>query len=308
MSTCVCGGRLGATGIGSCVIQFYTTHNYILMPTYNETGAKNYIDISSPSTLGATIKTLSGSTTDPDKRLYPLPYAENITREKTERMTETPPSGNIYIVQDGLRKNSMDFYGKNAAFSFARELAKFGCTDMSYFAVDINGTIEGYLDDSDPTKFYPFPMMQNSFDQMYRYATDTTVQALNLVFNLQRGFDETKIYYITSNDLGYPATDLRGLIPAVAVASSPSTTGVTVTVTESTNNAIGQKFIEGLLSGAFIVYNVTGAVAVPVTSVTEASPGVYTLAYTAVTGVNAFRLTLTVPGYEIPSSEYQDPA
>jgi hypothetical protein len=162
MSTiCVCGGRLGATGQGNCVIQFYTTHNFILMPTYKEDGTKNFIDISNPATVGATILTLTSATTPMLERLYPLPFAENITREKTERVTETPPSGNVYNVQDGLRQNVMEFFGQNASFSFARELNEFGCTKMSYFTVDINGTLEGYVDENDPTKFYPMPKSYN---------------------------------------------------------------------------------------------------------------------------------------------------
>jgi hypothetical protein len=309
MSTiCVCGGRLGATGQGNCVIQFYTTHNFILMPTYKEDGTKNFIDISNPATVGATILTLTSATTPMLERLYPLPFAENITREKTERVTETPPSGNVYNVQDGLRQNVMEFFGQNASFSFARELNEFGCTKMSYFTVDINGTLEGYVDENDPTKFYPMPMMQNTFYQMYMYATDTTIQKLQLSFNLQRNFDETQIYYITANDLGYPATDLVGLIPASIAVSDITSTGATYTVTENGNNALSQKPIEGLLLADFDLLNVTDGTTVTITALTEGVPGVYAVTYSAVTGANTFEASATAPGYDVAPKQYQDPA
>lgn len=309
MSTiCVCGGRLGATGQGNCVIQFYTTHNYILMPTYKADGTKNFIDISTPATVGATILTLTSASTPMLERLYPLPFAEEIERPKAETTFETPASGNMYRAQEGLRQNIMKFFAQNASFSFARELKEFGCTQMSYFAVDINGTMEGYVDDADPTKFYPMPMMKGSFDQMYIYATDTTVQKLNLQFNLQRNFDETQIYYITANDLGYSATELVGLIPASIAVSNITSTGATFTVTENGMNALSQKPIEGLLNADFDVINQTDNSTVILTGLTEGDPGVYAATYAAIVGTHTFSATANAPGYDGATTTYTDPA
>ncbi len=307
---CQCGGRLGATGSSDCIIKFFTTSNFILMPTYKADGTKNFIDLSDtdPATLGATIQTLTQVATSQDERLYPLPFAENITREKTDRLTETAASGNIYNVQDGLRQNHMEFFGDNAAFSFARELQKFNCTKLSYFSVDVNGTLEGYLDESDPTKFYPFPIMDNTFYQMYMYATDTTIQKLALDFNLKRNFDETKTYYLTADDLGYPATDLVGLKPANVVVSNITTTGCTAKVTESTNSALGGDPIEGLLLAGFTLNNITAGGTVTITGVTEGAAGVYAITYAAVAGANTFELVVSATGYDVAPAEYQDPA
>ena len=305
---CVCGGRLGATGIGNCVIQFYTTHNYILMPLYNGAGEKNFIDISDPLTLGTTLQTLTSITTPMLERLYPLPFAEEINREKTETTFETPASGNMYKAQEGLRQNTMTFFAQNASFAFSRELSEFGCTKMGYFSVDVNGTLEGYVDDNDPTKFYPLPMMQGSFDQMYMYATDTTVQKLQLKFNLQRSFNENNIYYVTANDIGYPATDLVGLVPASISVSAITSTGATFTVTENGNNAINQKPIEGLVLADFDLINETDGSTVALTAITEGAPGVYAGTYTAIVGAHTFEVTATAPGYDVAPEEYADPA
>lgn len=305
---CVCGGRLGATGIGNCVIQFFTTHNYMLMPTYKEDGTKNYIDISDPTTLGDDIIALTQASTPMLERLFPLPFAESIDRTKTDTTFETPPSGNMYRVQDGLRQNTMEFMAENASFAFARELSEFGCTKMSYFANDTSGTIEGYVDPAFPTRFYPLPMMKGSFDEMYMYATDTTVQKLKLKFNLQRNFNEDNIYYITANDLGYSATELVGLIPASIAASSITTTGATFTVTENGNNALSQKPIEGLLIGAFDLVNKDDGSTVTLTGITEGVPGVYAGTYVAISGAHTFEITATAPGYDVAPKEYADPA
>ncbi len=305
---CVCGGRLGATGIGNCVIRFFTTHNYILMPLYKGDGTKNFIDISDPTTVGADMLALTTAATPMLERLYPLPFAESITREKTDTTFETPPSGNMYRVQDGLRQNVMEFMDENATFAFARELNEFGCTKMGYFPVDVNGTIEGHVDENAPTKFYPLPMMKGSFDQMVMYATDTTVQKLKLQFNLQRSFDETRNYYITANDLGYPATELVGLIPASIAVSGITTTGATFYVTENGNNALSKKPIGGLLIGAFSLINTDDGSTVTITGITEGAPGVYAATYTAVTGANVFEVTATAPGYDVAPETYNDPS
>ena len=304
---CTCGGRLGATGIDNCVIQFLTTSNFILMPLTKADGTKNFIDLSS-ATLGADILALTSVATAQDERIYPLPYSENVTREKAERLTESAPSGNIYNIQDGLRSNHMEFWGKNASFRFLSELEKFGCTDLGFFSVDINGTLEGFVDDNEPTKFYPIPVMPNSYYAMYQYATDTTIQKLMLDFNVQRNFDESQIYYLTAADLGYPATYLKGLIPASIAVSNITTTGVTATVSKNGMSALTKKPLTGLILADFTLFDNTGAAAVTITGVTEGADGVYAITYAAVTGANEFTLSASATGYDIADVDYSDPA
>ncbi len=310
MAGCTCGGRLGNTGIDNCVIEFFTTNNFILMPTYKADGTKNYIDISDPSTVGAAVLAATQVTTTALERLYPLPFAENVTREKSDRTTETPASGNIYNVQDGLRQNHMEFFGQNAHFRFLGELNRFGCTQLSYYAVDVNGTLEGYVDEDEPTKFYPIPMMKNSFYAMYQYATDTTIQKLMLDFNQKRNFDESQIYYLTSSDLGYPATDLVGLIPCVITVDNTSitTTGVTVAVNRPTQSAVTNKPLVGLVAGDFTITDQTNVANVPVLSCTETSDGVYDLTYAAVSGAATFEVAAVKAGFDILSDTYADPS
>lgn len=310
MANCTCGGRLGNTGIDNCVIEFFTTNNFLLMPTYKADSTKNYIDLTDPSLVGANILAATQATTTSLERIYPLPFAENITREKTDRTTETPASGNIYNVQDGLRQNHQEFFGQNAHFRFLSELSRFGCTQLSYFACDVNGTLEGYVDEDEPTKFYPIPMMKNSFYAMYQYATDTTIQKLTLDFNMKRNFDESQIYYLTSSDLGYPATDLVGLIPCTLVVDDLliTTTGVTVEVLRPSQSAVSTKPLVGLVAGDFTVTNETDSTNVPVLTATETSDGVYALTYAAVAGAKDFSVTAEKAGFAIDTDTYADPS
>lgn len=308
MENCTCGGRLGNTGIDNCVIEFRATNNYIIVPTYNQNGSKNFIDISDPSTLGASVLARTQASTHALARFYPLPNVDEVNREKSERVTQTPASGNIYKVKDGIRVNEMEFFGQNASFSFMKQLSYFGCTQLSYFAVDIAGTIEGYVSDAEPTKFYPFPMMKNSFDTMYKYATFTTIQSLMLYFNLAQNFDETQIYYLTEADLGYPAYELTGLIPITLTVSDITTTGATFTLLRPSQSAVATKPFIGLVAADFVVTDVTNSANVTVTGSTEVAPGVYELTWAAVSGANDFTGTATKTGFAIDTTEFSDPS
>ena len=304
---CSCGGRLGNTGIDNCVIEFKTTNNFILVSTYKADSTKNFINLTTPATVGAAVLALTQASTDSLERLYPLPFAEGITREKSDRTTDTAPSGNIYNVQDGLRQNHMEFYGQNASFSFMRELDKFGCTQLSYYAVDVAGTLEGYVDEDEPTKFYPVPMMNNSFYAMYAYATDTTIQKLMLDFNMKRNFDESQMYYLTAADLGYPATDLVGLIPVTMTASDITTTGVTLTVLRPSQSAVATRPLTGLLPADFTVVQSDGTPVAVLTS-PEISSGVYALTYADVVGTDTYTASASKVGFAIADVDYIDPA
>ena len=189
-----------------------------------------------------------------------------------------------------------------------RELDKFGCTQLSYYAVDVAGTLEGYVDEDEPTKFYPVPMMNNSFYAMYAYATDTTIQKLMLDFNMKRNFDESQMYYLTAADLGYPATDLVGLIPVTVTVSNIVATGITATVLRPSQSAVATRPLTGLLAADFAVYDVTGSAVVTVISATEGAPGVYAITYADTAGTNDFTVTATKAGFAIEVAEYEDPA
>lgn len=305
---CTCGGRLGNTGIDNCVIEFRATNNYIIVPTYNEDGVKNFIDISDPSTLGAMVLAKTQATTNVLSRLYPLPNVDEVNREKSERVTQTPASGNIYKVKDGIRVNEMEFFGQNASFNFMKELSYFGCTTLSYYAVDIAGTMEGYLSDDEPTKFYPLPMMKNSFDTMYKYATFTTIQSLMLYFNLSQNFDETQIYYLTEADLGYPAYELAGLIPITFAVSDITATGATFTLRRPTQSAVAVKPFIGLVAADFTVTDTTNDADVPVLTAPEIAPGVYAATWADVAGANDFEATAEKAGFAIDTTEFSDPS
>ena len=306
---CTCAGTsYGNTGVDGCATIGKTPYNIIVMPKYAVDGSENVIDLTSV-TLGQDIKDLWNAVTVPQSRLYPLPFAENFQITKSETIYETGPSGNKYKIKDGIRSYAFELVDKNASVRLLENLTKFGCSDMVYFVVDIEGKIEGWKSSGTSTDLHGFPMSNSTWNAILTYATDTTVQKLMVSFDQSQYFNDGSIYYLTPNDLGYSATELKGLVSATATVGSITTTGAVATIKKGSTDAVSTGVpIVGLLQTNFALYNITTSTAVTITAVNETSAGVYAISYVAITGANSFRLTATAIGYDIPVVVYADPA
>jgi hypothetical protein len=306
---CTCAGTsYGNTGVDGCATIGKTPYNIIIMPKYSALGVENVIDLVSP-TIGADLKTKCLAVTPATSRLFPLPFAENFQITKSETIYETGPSGNKYKIKDGIRSYAFELVDKNASVRLLENLKKFGCSEMVYFVVDIEGKIEGWKSSGTSTDLHGFPMSTSTWNAILSYATDTTVQKLMVSFDQSQYFNDGSIYYLTPNDLGYSATELKGLVSATATVGTITTTGATATVKKGSTDAVSTGVaIVGLLQTNFTLYNLTTSTAVTITAVNETSAGVYAISYAAITGANSFRLTTTAIGYDIPVVIYADPA
>ena len=306
---CTCAGTsYGNTGVDGCATIGKTPYNIIIMPKYSALGVENVIDLVSP-TIGADLKTKCLAVTPATSRLFPLPFAENFQITKSETIYETGPSGNKYKIKDGIRSYAFELVDKNASVRLLENLKKFGCSEMVYFVVDIEGKIEGWKSSGTSTDLHGFPMSTSTWNAILTYATDTTVQKLMVSFDQSQYFNDGSIYYLTPNDLGYSATDLKGLVSATATVGTITTTGAVVTVKKGSTDAVSTGVpIVGLLQTNFALYNITTSTAVTITAVNETSAGVYAISYVAITGANSFRLTATAIGYDIPVVVYADPS
>ena len=306
---CTCAGTsYGNTGVDGCGTIGKTPYNIIIMPKYSALGVENVIDLVSP-TIGADLKTKCLAVTPATSRLFPLPFAENFQITKSETIYETGPSGNKYKIKDGIRSYAFELVDKNASVRLLENLKKFGCSEMVYFVVDIEGKIEGWKSSGTSTDLHGFPMSTSTWNAILTYATDTTVQKLMVSFDQSQYFNDGSIYYLTPNDLGYSATDLKGLVSATATVGTITTTGAVATIKKGSTDAVSTGVpIVGLLQTNFALYNITTSTAVTITAVNETSAGVYAISYVAIAGANSFRLTATAIGYDIPVVVYADPS
>ena len=98
------------------------------------------------------------------------------------------------------------------------------------------------------------------------------------------------------------------IMPQALLATLPTTTSVTVTLTKPQYSAATPAPLVGLLAANFSIENTATNANVPVLTCTESSDGVYVLTYAAVTGTSTFEVTTTVTGYAVPVVSYVDPS
>ncbi len=303
-TNCTCDDNgLGNLGRPKCVHEMPAIAFPVFWPRYDEDGDRNTINVASP-TLGQDIQDLiqTASTTF---RIYPAPKTENVTAERTETVYETFPSGRKVKIPGvgGIRTFMFELVEKDSVNAILRELQRYGCSDIDFGLVDVQGGFWLYKENPSDTEATGFKMDSGTFDAFKVYATDTTTAKITLSFDLDRFENEANGYVLTPSELGYPATTLRGLITGYQTAVPVTTTTATVTVTNGFGTASETNKIVGLLSVNFTAYNVTAGSPITVTSA-ENLPGVYTLTYSAPAAAEVVRISVNADGYEIADTTF----
>ncbi len=184
-----------------------------------------------------------------------------------------------------------------------QELLKFGCSDLDFYLVTVDGYIWGIKDDLNDTVIRGYEMATETFDAFKDYATDTTVQKIMASWDLDNAEIEACSYAITSEELGYKATSLRGNISGYQTGVQTTADDFEVTVFAGFGSAGNRYDITGLLPANFSVYNVSQAIPVTLNTATEdpLNPGTYTLNVDGlqVDPTNIIRISATAQGYDI---------
>ena len=303
-SNCTCDDNsLGNLGRPKCVNEMPAIAFPIFWPRFDENGQRNEISVNT-LTVGADIKALieiGGAF-----RIYPSPKTENVTAERTETAYETFPSGRKVKIQGvgGIRTFSFELIGKDAVNAILRELERYGCSDLDFGLVDVNGGLWLHKDNPISDSATGFKMDSETFDAFKVYATDTTTGKIMMSFDMDRFEKESEGYVLTADDLGYPATTLSGLISAYSISEAVTTTTAIVSVYDGFGTASDVNEITGLLSANFTAFNVTDNSSLVVTAV-ESGVGIYTLTYTAPTSGDIIRVDVTATGYEVSNSTFE---
>jgi len=309
---CSCGDpRLGNMGRPSCVLEAKTMAFPIFVPRYKEDGVtRNTIDLTS-ATLGADIQALIQASANGYERMYPFPKVENVTFERTDTAYETAPSEKKFKLDGvgGVRTVAMELWGKDANYVMLRELKNYGCADVDMFIVDIAGNIWGIKDDINDTVLRGYAVQTETFDSFKVWATDTTVNKINVSFDLDSECEENS-YAIEKSELGYSATSLRGLQTGYSSNTEPTNGNVVTDLFTAYGSAGNRAEVIGVTAPTLTLYNVTTATAMTAPTGWAAVAGVdgqYTFAYTdaeSTTG-DVLRLSIVgVNGYDFADSTF----
>ena len=287
-------------GRPNCVVEQRPMAFPIIVPRYKADGVtRNSIDLTS-LTLGDDIQTLIDAGTAAQERFYPFPRVENTTFERTDSVTEDAPSGRSYKIygQGGIYTLAFELWAKDAVYPLLKQAENLGCSEFDYFYVSVDGYLWGELS-ADGENLYGYMADANTYDAFNVFATDTTVQKINVSWDLDSDVALSSSFAISPEILGYKATTLTPLIAATQSLEAASTTSIVSTVTDGFGTAQELGYVTGISSLSFTAYNVTTAATIVVGGALETSDGVYDITIPAQTASDVVRISANHPGYVI---------
>ena len=257
-----CSSNTGAkTGIGKCKPQYADVKSFIILKKGYE------FDISS---LTATSANTFLTTSVVSGNAFPLPRV--LVKNPSDM---TPKSKEV--------AGEMKYYGNpevRATFTLSEI---FGCLQQQLVSMN-NGAYSAILIDSTGKalgrigstsgKIKGFNLNQLWFSGINPYVSYGEISETDMMITHDPQEFEGELVYA---DLGFPISDLNGLIPSVITKVSNTTSAIVVKVVEACN---ASQPVTGLVAGNFALAQ-SGAV-VAITGVTESSvmPGEYTIATT----------------------------
>lgn len=313
---CNCNSTFSNTGLPNCDSLQKVTKGIIVVPTFDSTGARNYIDPT--DTLDAAFWTALINETDGTKRYFPIQNLKNITSERADPIFEAFED----LTKNYIHQNIRSFKGliPRATPTFQNQLESGRCTKMSIFIIDADGSLWGKQMNDDGF-LYPIEINEQSWYPKYIPATDTTQSKIELGFDYgvnERDADLRMIKATSFTDLSL--LNLTGLLDITATFTGITTAGFTMKL--ATNfGAIG----DPVLATGFLIANFFNSVGgtsgklrrtnntpadVTITSVTESTdtPGTYAVVIPTATAADELRVTLKKNGYGVEIATLTIPA
>ena len=299
MATGICSCELPtfpSMGRPNCVIEMRTMAFPIIVPRFKADGVtRNELDPTS-ATIGTEIKALLLASVDAEARIYPFPRVEEPTFERSDSVMEEAPSGRKFRIfgQGGIYTLNFKTYAKDAVAPLLAQAERLGCSDFDFFYVSVDGNLWGQLVNG---KLRGYEADSSSYDAFKEFATDATVEKLNVMWDLDQDLALGSSYAITEEELGYKATTLSANIHASQTLTASTATSLICKVNDGFGAAGVTSNVTGLLSGDFTLTNAGVTVAATATE-NPAGSGTYELTIVS-QGGDVVKLSILKAGYEI---------
>jgi hypothetical protein len=302
-TVCDCNASLGNSGLPNCVYIPNVTYKLIVTPTFDSTGAKNYIDTT--ATLDNAFFTdllnagRSGATnTDEKQRIYPIGAFKNVEDIRGEDVTESFNDNSTSFIQEGTRTFTGMIIDRPSP-TLLGKMKSWRCSQISAYIVDIDGNLYGNGSEAD--KLYPFRLDSETWSPKFMKTADATVAKLQLDFTYAKDEADEDIKMILADETTPDVRDLNGLLDVnAAAATSISTTGFVTSLTYDYGSAVTAQNFKGAVLADFDLNEVSPTPgAIVITSVTESPDGTYTFVIPAATSADVLELDLQKDGYEM---------
>ena len=299
-TVCDCNASLLNSGVPNCVYIPNVTYKLLITPTFDSTGAKNFIDTT--ATLDAAFFTdllnagrSGATTTDEKKRVYPIGAFKNVEDVRGDDVTESFNDTSTAFIQEGSRTFTGLIIDRPSP-TLLGKMKSWRCAQISAYVVDIDGNIYGNGSEAD--KLYPIRLDSETWSPKFMKTADATVAKLQLDFTYSKDEADEDIKMILADETTPDVRDLTGLIDVNAgAASSISTTGFVTELSFDYGSAVNAQTFKGAVLADFDLYNDTQTSAVVITSVTESPDGTYTFVIPSQTSADSMTLNLQKDGF-----------
>jgi hypothetical protein len=310
---CICTSvTLGNTGETNCNPLAKVIKKFIMVPTYDSTGAANkhlITTLITPAVLTAKI-----NNSDTTVRWYPSPFIESIGGERPDPVMDTAPSGRKVFVKEGIRTMTGEFYEVGPEYLY--QLQNQRCVDWSVYGVDAEGSLIGMQPVTADGYLYPIKIAKGSWFAKWIPATDSTASKISFAFDWSQTEQDEFLRMITAGDMTADLLNAEGLLDIGVEYGAISTTTVKVSLVERYGSQYKKNKLKGMVVADF-VSSVTGATSklrnqtdsadITISTAVEetgtetstSGPGTYLLTFTpAQTSADVMILKLSKTGFD----------
>lgn len=291
---CKCDAGLSNTGQPNCQPISKVARKLILVPTFDDAGALNTLDLSSPVTQ-AVIDALRNQA-DKSKRWYPTPVLDNVEDVRADDLVESLNSGLDIFIQEGTRTFAGVHVKKAPALHL--EYQSFACRQMSAFVVDKDGNLIGTQKSDDLTILTPIKIQLDTFKSSYIKPTDAAVSKVALAFAWDETENDGDLRMVLEDETTADFAALSGLLDVNSEISGITTTEFVAKLFTDYGTALNPVLVKGLVPGDFALQNLTDDAAVTILTAAESPEGSYTITFAAQDSADVLELTPTKANFD----------
>ncbi len=278
---------------------------FFLTRKFADDGTENVIDLATFTGAQGQWDALTQNT-DPSKRLYPFDGVKNVEDVKGDSIFETFNDTSNLFVEEGTRTVTMLL--PNLDPVYLGKIKAWGCQPMRVLYYDGCDNLDGKKSKTTTDGFVGVDIDQNTWNAILVKATDTTLQKIQLSFEISRTERDEDMRQIAGTDMTVKPKSVDGLIDVNVAVSSESTTGFTGVATFDYGSCLSPIKFTGALLSDWSLYNDTQDAAVVITTADEGPDGTYTFVYPAQTSGDVLTLTIALStGFELSTTTITTP-
>lgn len=301
--SCTCNATLSDLGFPGCQSAMDVTRKLIFVPTYQDDGTLNQLDLASFDFAQATVDALINHADD-KQRWYPSDLLDNVEDVREDDLVENLASGIPIPIQSGSRNFTAIMVKQTP--EYLKQLESLACGSVSAFIIDNSGNLIGNgsaITGVGAGYIRPIKIQKGTFSPKLVKGTDTTFQRIQLNFSWDKSEQDADLRMIKSSSMAADMLNLQGLLPVVgSVVGTVTTSGFSVQLYASGYGDPTQGTpVQGLVTGDFALTEISPSPgATTITSATESSstPGLYAFVVTT-TSADVNSLTISADGYNM---------